>query len=208
MIEDGTIAEDERVELIEGLLVAKSRRNRPCIVAGNKGLRILWRMIPPGWHVAKSVPIQASDWSRPEADLAIIRGVIEDYDEREPTADDTALVVEIVEAALSADRSDMAECTRPRVSRCTGSSIWPRVRSRSSRIRGGMATNRTRSSGAAKTFRWSSPGSKRPGSRSPTCCRYPSPSAPRCGRAVNPRISNPVNVALPLPNLSASMPIR
>ena len=107
MIEDGTIAEDERVELIEGLLVAKSRRNRPYIVSGNKGLRILWRMIPPGWHVAKSVPIQASDWSRPEADLAVIRGVIEDYDEREPTAEDTALVVEIAETALSADRSDM-----------------------------------------------------------------------------------------------------
>ena len=77
MIEDGTIAEDERVELIEGLLVAKSRRNRPYIVAGNKGLRILWRMIPPGWHVAKGVPIQASDWSRPEPDLAVIRGVVE-----------------------------------------------------------------------------------------------------------------------------------
>jgi Uma2 family endonuclease len=108
MIDDGTIAEDERVELIEGLLVARSRRSRASIVAGNKALRILWRMIPPGWHVAKGVPIRASDWSRPEPDLAVLRGVVEDYDERDATADDTALVVKIAEAHLSADRTDLA----------------------------------------------------------------------------------------------------
>lgn len=108
MIVEGTIAEDERVELIEGLLVGKSRRSRASIVAGNKGLRILWRMIPPGWHVAKGVPIRASDWSRPEPDLAVIRGVVEDYDDRDATADDAALVVELAEALPSADRTDLA----------------------------------------------------------------------------------------------------
>ena len=107
MIDDGTIAEEERIELIEGLLVSKPRRSRTSIVVGNKGLRILWRMIPPGWHVAKGVPIVLSEWSRPEPDLALIRGVVDDYDEREATADDTAMVVEIAEANLPADRADM-----------------------------------------------------------------------------------------------------
>jgi Uma2 family endonuclease len=77
-------------------------------VAGNKGLRILWRMIPPGWHVAKGMPILASEWSRPEPDLAVIRGVVDDYDDREATADDTALVAEIADANLPADRADMS----------------------------------------------------------------------------------------------------
>jgi Uma2 family endonuclease len=108
MLEDGTIAEDERVELIEGLLVTRARRSRASIVAGNKALRILWRMIPPGWHVAKGVPVQVSDWSRPEPELAIIRGVLEDYDERPATAEDAALVVEIAENPTSADRTDLA----------------------------------------------------------------------------------------------------
>lgn len=108
MIDEGTIAEDERIELIEGLLVSKPRRHRPYIVAGNKGLRILWRMIPPGWHVAKGMPILASEWSRLEPDLAVIRGVVDDYDEREATADDTALVAEIADANLPADRADMS----------------------------------------------------------------------------------------------------
>jgi Uma2 family endonuclease len=108
MMADGTIADDERVELIEGLLVARPRRTRAEIVAGNKGLRILWRMIPPGWHVAKAVPILTSDWSRPEPDLAVIRGVVEDDDDRTITADDTALVVEIAGTNLPSDRTDMA----------------------------------------------------------------------------------------------------
>ncbi len=108
MLADGTIADDERVELIEGLLVGRPRRSRGEIAAGNKGLRVLWRMIPPGWHVAKGVPILTSDWSRPEPDLAVIRGVVEDDDARAITADDTALVVEIAGTNLASDRSDMA----------------------------------------------------------------------------------------------------
>ncbi len=107
MVDDGTIGEGERVELIEGLLVAKTGRNRPSIVAGNKGLRILWRIVPPGWHVAKGVPIVASDWSKPAADLAVIRGVVEDYDERAVTAQDVALVVEIADTRVPADRTDL-----------------------------------------------------------------------------------------------------
>ena len=108
MMADGTIAEDERVELIEGLLVGRTRRGRGEIVAGNKGLRVLWRMIPPGWHVAKGVPILTSDWSRPEPDLAVIRGTVEDDEDRPVTADDTAMVVEIAGPNLASDRADMA----------------------------------------------------------------------------------------------------
>jgi Uma2 family endonuclease len=108
MLEEGTIGGGERVELIEGLLVAKGGRNRPSIVAGNKGLRILWRIVPPGWHVAKGIPIVASAWSKPAPALAVIRGVVEDYDERAVTARDVALVAEIADGRLPAARADLA----------------------------------------------------------------------------------------------------
>jgi Uma2 family endonuclease len=65
-------------------------------------------MVPPGWHVVKGLPILVSEWSRPEPDLAVIRGVVDDYEERDATADDTALVVEIAGSDLASDRSDMA----------------------------------------------------------------------------------------------------
>jgi Uma2 family endonuclease len=111
MIDDGTIAAHERLELIEGLLVARTGRDRSCIAAGNKALRVLWRTVPPGWHVAKGVPIVASDWSKPEPDLAVVRGELEDQDGRDVMAADVALVVEIAATlrvpGLPADHSDM-----------------------------------------------------------------------------------------------------
>jgi Uma2 family endonuclease len=112
MIAEGTIAEEERVELIEGLLVARASRNRAAIAAGNKALRVLWRIIPPGWHVAKGAPIVVSDWSKAEPDLAVLRGEVEDYDGRDVRAEDVALVVAVAAAVrvpgLPADRTDRA----------------------------------------------------------------------------------------------------
>jgi len=108
MIEDGLIAEDDPVELIEGLLVTKMSRKRPHSVAGKKGLRVLSRIIPGGWHVAKEDPIVASDWSKPEPDLAIVRGLGEDHLERDVMAADVPLVIEIAESGLSLDRTDQA----------------------------------------------------------------------------------------------------
>ena len=107
MVADGTIAEDAPVELIEGLLVTKMSRKRPHVVAGKKGLRVLSRIIPTGWHVAKEDPVLVSDWSKPEPDLAVVRGAGEDYLERDVTAADIALVVEIAESGLAIDRTDM-----------------------------------------------------------------------------------------------------
>jgi Uma2 family endonuclease len=104
----GLITEDEPVELIEGLLVTKMSRNRPHIVAGKKGLRVLSTLIPPGWHVAKEDPIVASDWSKPEPDLAVVRGTAEDYLDHDVTAADVALVIEIAESSLSIDQNEMA----------------------------------------------------------------------------------------------------
>ena len=108
MIDDGTIAEDDQVELIEGLLVRKMGKKRPHIQAGKKGLQALSRVAPPGWHVAKEDPIVASDWSKPEPDLALVRGDVEDYSDRDVTAADIALVVEISAATLVDDRTAMA----------------------------------------------------------------------------------------------------
>jgi Uma2 family endonuclease len=107
MIQDGVLGKRDRVELIEGLLVVKMSEKPPHVVAGKKGLRMLERVVPQGWHVAKEDPIIASDWSEPEPDLAVIRGQAEDYLQRQAMAAEVALVVEIAESSLTTDRSEM-----------------------------------------------------------------------------------------------------
>jgi Uma2 family endonuclease len=83
-------------------------RNRPHIVAGKKGVRVLSTILPPRWHVATEDPIVASDWSKPEPDVAIVRGDAEDYLDHDVSARDVALVIEIAESSLSIDQKDMA----------------------------------------------------------------------------------------------------
>lgn len=107
MVQAGIVDERDRVELLEGILVAKMGRKRPHIQAGKKGLRALERHVPPGYHAGKEDPIVVSDLSKPEPDLAVIRGLIEDYDNRDVTAADVALVVEIADSTLRDDQEEM-----------------------------------------------------------------------------------------------------
>ncbi len=108
MVQSGVIAAADRVELIEGLLVTKMGRNRPHVQAGNKGFWALARIFGSEWHVRKEDPVVVSQWSKPEPDLAVVRGVIADYDQRDVLAADVALVVEIADSSLPADQADMA----------------------------------------------------------------------------------------------------
>ncbi len=108
MIEAGIIGEHDQVELIEGRLVPKMGRKRPHIQAGKRSFRALSRILAPGWHVAKEDPIVASDLSKPEPDLSVVRGDVDDYDDRDVTASDLAQVVEIAQRSLTDDRTVMA----------------------------------------------------------------------------------------------------
>ena len=107
LIENGAIGDAEKIELIEGLLVTKMGRTRPHVQSGKKGLAALLRIAPPGWHVAKEDPFVASDWSKPEPDLALVRGRVDDYANRDVTAGDIGLIIEIADSSLAADREVM-----------------------------------------------------------------------------------------------------
>jgi Uma2 family endonuclease len=107
MVENGTIGESDDVELIDGFLVIKTGRNRSHIQAGKMGLAVLLQIVPPGWYITKEDPIVASDWSKPEPDLTIVRGEIADYTTRDVTVRDLGLVVEIAASSLAVDREVM-----------------------------------------------------------------------------------------------------
>jgi Uma2 family endonuclease len=107
MVQDGTIGENDRVELIEGLVVTKMGKNPPHVFAGKLGLKRLERLVSPGWHVGKEDPVVVSEWGKPEPDLSVVRGTENDYLDRAVTATDVGLVVEIAESSLVTDRTEM-----------------------------------------------------------------------------------------------------
>ncbi|MEO6808348.1 MAG: Uma2 family endonuclease, partial [Isosphaeraceae bacterium] len=104
MIRLDILTEDDRVELLEGVLVAKMGRKLPHVFTTRRIMAVLVRALPPGWLVTKEDPIRTRD-SVPEPDCVVLRGTDEDYRDRWPGPADMALVVEVAESSLSRDRT-------------------------------------------------------------------------------------------------------
>ncbi len=105
MIAAGNITPDDRVELLEGLLVYKMSKSPPHRIANGKVRRALEPLVPPGWYLDTQEPITLDD-SQPEPDAAVIRGRTEDYSTRHPQPDDIAIIIEVADSSLRRDRED------------------------------------------------------------------------------------------------------
>jgi Uma2 family endonuclease len=103
MIRVGILTTDDRVELLDELLVYKFPKTPPHCVATHLTGDQLRRIVPAGWHVTSHGPI-TMDTSEPEPDLAIIQGGIRDYLDHHPGPEDVAMAIEIADSSLARDR--------------------------------------------------------------------------------------------------------
>ncbi len=106
MARAGILGEDDRVELLGGYLVPKMTKHQPHHIASGSVNDLLFRLVPPGWYVARGEPLTAADDSEPEPDLMIVRGQRDDYPENPPHGPDVALVVEVADASLARDKAE------------------------------------------------------------------------------------------------------
>ena len=81
MAEADILTADDRIELLEGWLVAKMTKKPPHEIAKGLAQDLLIPLAPPGWFVTIEDPVLAVD-SEPEPDLMIVRGARRDYRER------------------------------------------------------------------------------------------------------------------------------
>lgn len=103
LIRSGKLAEDDPVELLEGLLVFRMPKNTPHTTATALARREVERLLPSGWHYRSQEPITLAD-GEPEPDGAVVRGRIEDYALSHPGPSDVALVIEVADSSLDRDR--------------------------------------------------------------------------------------------------------
>jgi Uma2 family endonuclease len=109
MIEDGTIGEDDQVELWDGAVVPKMPKNPRHRVGTRKTTKALERLVPPGWHVTKEEAIVIRPRSKPEPDVAVVRSELEFDSSRDATAADCCLVVEVSDSSVDDDRGKKQE---------------------------------------------------------------------------------------------------
>jgi Uma2 family endonuclease len=107
MVEAGIIPDEARVELLGGMLVERMVQNEPHNYVAGLLADLLRPIVAPDWIVREEKSLRVGRWSRPEPDLAIVRGRHSDYRSRDPQARDTALVIEVADSTYAKDRGRM-----------------------------------------------------------------------------------------------------
>jgi Uma2 family endonuclease len=104
LVASGVFSKRDKLQLINGILVAKVTQNPPHSVADLLCGKALGRVIPAGWHLRPDKPVRLPPDGEPEPDQCIVRGAERDYSGRHPGAADVGLLVEIADTSLAADR--------------------------------------------------------------------------------------------------------
>jgi Uma2 family endonuclease len=105
MGEIGFLAEDDRCELLRGLIVEKAVINPAHRYALQQATLLLTEIIPKKYCIVSQGPVTLSD-SEPEPDLAVWIGTAQDYRTRHARASEVVLLVEISDTSLATDRGE------------------------------------------------------------------------------------------------------
>lgn len=105
MGEVGILHEDDRVELIEGELVAMTAIGSNHSGTINTLTRALVMAVGDRGVVAVQNPVQLDDLSEPQPDFSILRPRADDYRRATPRPDDVLLIIEVADSSLAYDRA-------------------------------------------------------------------------------------------------------
>jgi Uma2 family endonuclease len=102
LVEEGVLSEDDRVELLEGVIVAMTPSNPPHDTGVTLATHALIRAVADRATVRTQRSLVVRPWSLPEPDVAVVAGAPRDYSECHPEA--ALLAVEVADSSLQQDR--------------------------------------------------------------------------------------------------------
>ncbi len=104
MVEAGILAADERVELIEGQLYLMAAGGTANSAAVTRIDRVLSQRLAGRALLRFQDPVQLSDFSQPEPDMAIVRIDPLDHEDHHPTPAEIFWLIEVADSTLRRDR--------------------------------------------------------------------------------------------------------
>lgn len=102
LVRSGDLAADDRVELLDGVIVAEPPQDPPHASAIMRLTRRIRDAIGQHAAIRVQLPFIAGPFSVPEPDLAVVAGTESDYETRHPT--EALLIVEASFSSLPQDR--------------------------------------------------------------------------------------------------------
>ncbi len=105
MVRCGILGPEDRVELLEGVIVEKMTKHPLHRTVAYRLVKALESAVPQGFYVESQDPVSLAE-SEPVPDAAVIRGNSDDYSSRHPGSADVALVAEVADSSLEYDKID------------------------------------------------------------------------------------------------------
>jgi Uma2 family endonuclease len=102
LVDVGIFGPEDRVELLDGLLVAREPQGRRHAVVVVLVRAVLEKAFGPAYHVREEKPIALDERSEPEPDVVVVPGQPRDYLDAHPSR--PVLLVEVAETSLAIDR--------------------------------------------------------------------------------------------------------
>jgi Uma2 family endonuclease len=105
LVEAGVLGEGDRVELLEGVIVAMAPQNPPHAAGVARVYEAVRAAVGGRAHLRSQLALVLQR-SVPEPDLALVPGSVDDYERAHPTT--ALLVVEVADSSLKQDRLSKA----------------------------------------------------------------------------------------------------
>ena len=100
---------DERVELLDGVIITMSPQNSPHAATIHRLLFTLLPVVGDVAYIRVQAPIVLNDWSEPEPDIVICQPDPSDYAQHHPRADQVMVVIEVADSSLAYDQVQKAQ---------------------------------------------------------------------------------------------------
>jgi Uma2 family endonuclease len=104
MIAAGIFNQDDRIELLEGVIVEMSPKGMKHATSTDRAARHFIRLLGEHVIVRNQNPIQLDNYSEPEPDLVLAALEEFEYSNRHPQPEDIYLVLEVADTTLAYDR--------------------------------------------------------------------------------------------------------
>jgi Uma2 family endonuclease len=104
MSEAGVLTENDRVELLEGVIIEMSPKGKRHAAATNRVTKVFIQTFGDRAIVTNQNPILLDDASEPEPDIALLAPQEKEYTDRLPQAADVLVILEVSDTTLKFDR--------------------------------------------------------------------------------------------------------